>query len=170
MDFNSINEIKKENFIGFKKICELFDNACDISCERGVYLVLYLNKDKPVFVEKGVGGYFRGNPNVSIECLNSRWIYKTITIYIGQAGGIRNGKWSNNTLCRRISDYLRFGKGESVGHKGGRLIWQIKDYQDLVFCWQPLPNKIVDPKKYENELKQKFKSYYNGSLPFANLV
>lgn len=158
MYFNSIDTIKEMNFFGFKKIEDLFQNPFNIPNERGVYMVLYLINKKPKFVEKGVGGFFKGkNPNQSIEELNNNWVENSIVIYIGQAGGIRNGKWSNATLSKRICTYLEFGQGKDIGHYGGRLIWQIQNYQELVLCWKTLPNKNKDPKEYEKELINEFK-------------
>lgn len=169
MNFNNIGELKKNGFEGFKKISELFINQSSIPNERGVYLVLFNGKEKPKFMPKGVGGFFKGkNPNVSIQELNSNWVDNTIVIYIGQAGGIRNGKWSDATLSKRLGAYMKFGQGQDIGHYGGRLIWQIEDYKNLIVCWKSLPNKLMDPKVYEDELITSFKNIY-GSRPFANL-
>lgn len=169
MDFDSINSIKANSFKGFTTIGELFIDYSDVDDERGNYLVLYLTDKEPEFVYPGVGGFFKvKDPNVPVSVLQSNWVYGTIVVNIGQAGGIRAGKWSEVTLHGRIGKYLRFGKGKNVSHKGGRYIWQLKDYKDLVLCWKPWPNKMRDPKEVESQMLQDFKNIY-GKLPFANL-
>lgn len=77
----------------------------------GVYLVIYLGDDKPLFCEVGTGGFFKGkNPNVSIQELNSNWIDGEHIVYIGKA----------TELCRRLRQYMSFGQGKNIGHWGGR--------------------------------------------------
>jgi hypothetical protein len=169
MEFNSVDELKANEFLGFKTIGDLFISCSDVSEERGNYLVLYLDNRRPEFVAKGVGGFFKGeDPNVPIRELESNWVVNTIVVNIAQAGGIRAGKWSNQKLNDRIKTYMKFGQGQNIGHKGGRYIWQIRNYKDLVLCWHPLPNKMADPKKIEGELIQDFKRVF-GKRPFANL-
>lgn len=169
MNFKTINEIKAEGFHGFKKISDLFKDTSVVPKERGNYFVLYLDDNKPNFLTRGVGCFYKGkDPNVLIEELEYNWVDDTIVINIGQAGGIRNNKWSNETLNDRIKKYIRFGKGHNSGHSGGKYIWQIKNYNDLVICWKEWPDKICDPKRVESELIAEFKSIY-GKRPFANL-
>jgi hypothetical protein len=163
MNFNNIDEIKKEGFVGFKKIKDLYFNPSVIPDTKGVYLILKPDK-KPNFLQIGTGGHFKGkNPNVSIEELKSNWVPDTIVIYIGKAG--KEG--SNATLRSRLKQYLKFGQGKNVGHWGGRLIWQLKDSNNLIVCWKPLPKK--DPRKVEMELIQNFITTYS-KRPFANLT
>ncbi len=169
MDFKTLESIKANGFEGFKKISDLNRCTSSIPKDRGIYLVLYVANGIPNFLPVGVGGFFKGkNPNVTLNELARNWVEDTIVIYIGQAGGIRAGKWSNQTLNDRISAYLKFGNGQNIAHYGGRYIWQIKDYKNLVICWKPLLNKILDPKKVETQMIADFKQSYN-KRPFANL-
>ena len=169
MLFDSIDSLKMEGFTGFISIADLQTSCSAISRERGIYLVSYLGDTRPIFYPKGTGGYHKGSDsNVDIFELERKWVDGTIVVYIGQAGGMRDGKWSDATLYRRIRQYIRFGQGQPVGHRGGRYIWQMKNYEDLIFCWKPLPNNIEDPMKVEGELLKEFKKIY-GRLPFANL-
>jgi len=162
--FNNIDELKNNGFIGFKKISELFFDTSCIPTIKGIYIVLYQTKKPGDFLVEGTGGYFkRKNPNISIDLLKSNWVDKTIVVYIGKAGNDS----SKATLKSRLSQYLGFGQGKSIGHYGGRLIWQLKNANDLVICWKPLV--IEDPRKLENNLIQLFVSKY-GKRPFANLV
>ena len=61
---------------------------------------------------------------------------------------------------------MRFGKGCSVGHWGGRLIWQLKDADDLVVCWKKTEE---DPRGAEKKMIKDFKEQHNGRRPYANL-
>jgi len=167
--FDSLAEIKSDGFVGFIKISDLFDDVTIVPDERGVYFILYLDSNPPQFSERGVGGFFKGkNPNVPLQYLESNWVEGSIVIYIGQAGGIKAGNWSNQTLQTRIKKYMKFGQGYNIGHYGGRLIWQLGNYKDLVLCWKALQGKIEDPKEVESKLISDFKGIY-GKRPFANL-
>lgn len=169
MNFENIATIKEDGFKGFYKIKNLKVNNISIPCERGVYMVLLTDEEQPTFLSIGSGGYFKKkNPNVPLEILNSKWVENAKVLYIGQAGGIRKGKWSNSTLCQRINDYITFGCGEDVAHYGGRFIWQIKNNQSLLMCWKTLPNKTIDPSSEEKKYLIQFKNEYS-KLPFANL-
>ena len=169
MEFNSIDDIKSAGFVGFVSVSDLFLDTSAIPNERGNYLVLYLDGNPPNFLINGAGGFFKGkNPNVPFDELESNWIKDAIVIYIGQAGGIRANKWSTQTLRKRINKYMKFGQGRNKGHYGGRLIWQLENYKNLVLCWKEWPNKIHDPKMIESKLISEFKTIY-GKRPFANL-
>jgi len=161
--FNNLEIIKKSGFTGFLTIGELMESKRVIPKEKGVYLILYLSEITPTFVEKGTGGYFKGkNPNVPIDVLEEKWVEETKVVYIGKGG--QNGKKS--TLKSRLSQYLQFGQGKNVGHWGGRYVYQIKNYKDLVVCWKD--TKYKEPPVVESELISEFISIY-GKLPFGNL-
>lgn len=163
LDYNSIESIKNSGFLGFIKVSELCSDYYLIPSRKGVYIVLYNSRGEPYFLTVGTGGHFKGrNPNVTVQMLKNNWIEKTVVIYIGQAGGGTNSA----TLRSRIRQYLRFGMGNPVGHYGGRLIWQISDSQNLLFCWKQI--YIEDPREVEKELIREFVLKY-GKMPFANL-
>jgi hypothetical protein len=164
----TLDDIKTYGFKGFKEIADLRRDIKTIPADRGVYLII--KTDRPhKFLKIGTGGHFKGkNPNVDLEVLNHNWVDNSIVVYIGQAGGIRNGNWSNSTLRERLKKYFDFGLGKPVGHWGGRLIWQIENSDKLVVCWKELPDKVKDPCKEESELIEKFKTTFD-KRPFANL-
>ena len=163
MDFNSIDDIKEFGFTGFHTVGSLWDDSTLIPKIRGVYLVLNPVRSAK-YLLPGVGGFFKGkDPNISMEELNANYVDNVLVIYIGKAGGTSN----NATLHSRIRQYLRFGQGKNVGHWGGRLIWQIKHNQELVFCWKPTPRS--EPRDIEKELLDAFSEQFKR-LPFANLI
>jgi len=151
-------------FSGFKSTSELIADPNILPNEMGVYLVLNSTNKKIDFLTKGVGGFFKGkDPNISLEELKKNWVEKSITIYIGKAGGINK----KATLKSRLKQYLRFGQGFNVGHYGGRLIWQLKNHSELKFCWLTLTD--IEPREFEKELISEFIKKY-GKRPFANLT
>ncbi|MBO0896106.1 hypothetical protein [Arthrobacter sunyaminii] len=84
------------------------------------------------------------------------------TLYIGKAD-----KGSGNRgLRKRITEFVRFGSGEPVGHWGGRCIWQLEDSQDLRIAWLPVLQRLAG--EIESELIDEFVRTYTA-LPFANL-
>ncbi len=164
IDFNNIETLKKLGFVGFKSVTDLNHNPNILPNQMGVYIVLNLSKKKTEFLLKGVGGFFKGkDPNITLAELENNWVKNCKTIYIGKAGGI-SGKAS---LRSRINQYLKFGQGRNIGHYGGRLIWQLKNHADLVFCWLPLTD--VEPRELEVRLLADFIQQY-GQRPFANLT
>ncbi len=164
MDFNNIGEIKNAGFIGFKKMSELFVDSSAIPKIKGVYLVLNSNCKEAEYLEIGTGGHFKGkNPNVLIDELKSNWVENSLVVYIGKAGS----ETSKATLNSRLKQYFGFGQGKNIGHWGGRLIWQLKNHNDLIVCWKPLLND--DPRTIENSLIKKFVSEFS-KRPFANLA
>jgi len=154
-----LEEFKEYGFKGFVKISELINNYNLIPEERGVYLILKSDTPMP-FLKIGNGGYFKKkDPNVDIEILQQKWVENSQILYIGQAGGIRKGTWSNSTLRKRLKQYCKFGQGKAIGHLGGRYIWQLQNNQNLIVCWLSLPEKTIDPRGLENELICQFRFY-----------
>lgn len=159
MKFKTIDDLKTAGFEGFFSVKQLKEDNTVIPQETGVYMVVYTGNSRPKFLVQGTGGFFKGkNPNVPIAELESNWIESTCVIYIGQ---------TKTTIRKRVKDYLKFGCGQKVGHKGGRYIWQIKESDQLLFCWKPTPDK--EPGIVEKSLINQFKEQYGGRRPFANL-
>lgn len=157
MKFQTIEEVKNSGFEGFVPIEHLRQDKSVIPSGAGVYIVVRATKTAPRFLSEGTGGYFKGkNPNVSIEELQANWVDDTCVLYIGKATSLR----------KRLKQYIDFGEGRSVGHRGGRYIWQLEDADQLLLCWKETPNE--DPKSVESAWISSFKSFY-GVRPFANL-
>ena len=164
IDFNSIENLKENNFTGFFPISHLQETRCkDVAKIRGIYFVLHLLNTKPSFLENSIGGHYKGrNPTVNLEKLNMKWVKGVKVIYIGKTGGEN----SKESLKSRIWCYMRFGQGNPTAHWGGRYIWQIYDSNLLQICWKPIPNE--NPRDIEKNLIEKFENQF-GQLPFANL-
>lgn len=167
------NELREKGFQGFISIKELIKNSSCIPEERGVYIVIRENTENPNFLTTGTGGFFKSkDPNVSIEELKKNWVNSSAIMYIGKAGSITNDEDKEKskkraTLKSRIRQYLKFGQGHSVGHQGGRYIWQLKDSLSLLICWKELPEQ--NPREIERQMILDFKKHHEGRRPFANL-
>lgn len=165
IDFSAVECLRRAGFLGFCAVSDLMRDVSPVPAVRGVYMVVRRSMAQPVFLAVGSGGYHKGtNPNVAFETLCNKWVENTCVMYIGKAGG----EGRKATLRSRVSQYLRFGRGEPAGHRGGRYIWQLKDSAELLFCWMPLPSD--SPSSVEASLISAFKSRYGGRRPFANLV
>lgn len=167
--FDSTESLATEGFRDFYSLSHVRANPSLIPKEKGVYLILYPYPEPPEFLPVGTGGWFKGqNPNVDLDSLKSKWVERAIVVYIGQAGGERDGLLSSSTLRRRIKAYLEFGQGKKRGHRGGRYIWQIRDPDRLLVCWKTLQEGDINARTIEAQLLSEFEEKY-GRIPFANL-
>lgn len=165
--FASVDSLRSAGFSGFVSMREL--RECKLQCvpgrpgDIGVYLVLRVQEDIPVFIERSTGGYFKGrDPNVAVEVLASHWVRGTPVVYIGKAGA----PGRSATLRSRLWQYLSFGAGRSVGHWGGRVIWHLPQSEDLLVCWKRTPDLV--PRDVERQMIRTFTEAF-GNRPFANL-
>ncbi len=158
IDFTSTRGLREAGFQGFSTFEELrADGYSAVPEKPGVYIVLMETRAKPVFLEVGTGGWFKGNdPNVPVADLEEKWVPGAIVLYIGKAAILR----------RRITQYIKFGSGKRVAHRGGRYVWQIEGSDRLILCWKPTPDE--EPREVETALISSFEGSYRG-LPFANL-
>lgn len=156
---NFIKQLKSDGFSGFVTVGQLMLNPAQVTTDGGVYMILRDNTKTPKFLPEGTGGFFKEkNPNVSIDVLRDNWIGDSPILYIG----------ISKSLKKRLKQYMQFGAGKSVGHYGGRYIWQLADSRELIVCWKPILN--CDPRIIEAQMIQQFKEEHSGRRPFANLV
>ena len=163
-ELTSVFGLQSLGFEGFRTVASLRDEGLNgFAAEPGVYLVIRCNTLPPRFLATGTGGHFKGqDPNVPVSRLTEEWVGGALVLYVGQAGSNSNG-----TLRRRIGDLIKFGAGDPVGHRGGRLVWQLQGAEELLVCWQTVQHD--NPRNVERELIQAFKSFHKGRRPFANL-
>ncbi len=102
-----------------------------VPTDAGVYVVLRPTRQKPSFLAKSVGGWHKGkDPSVAAEVLRKNWIEDASILYVGLGDGVGG-------LQQRLREYMRFGLGKNVGHWGGRLIWQLRNYRQMFIRWRP---------------------------------
>jgi hypothetical protein len=131
-------------------------STSETSCSRSPYVAVLGPADPRAFLARSVGGHFKGrDPTVPLAALESRVVPDAEALYIGKT----------NSLRRRIGEYADYGRGKPVGHRGGRLIWQLRDHRKLLIAWLAHDH----PEALEAELVSEFVDAY-GTLPFANLL
>ncbi len=161
-----MDEIDGISFKGFSvpvTVEQLHSGQCDRfpPWETGIYIVLRLMRRNPSFVPKSSGGWFDGkDPSYPMKRVHAKWVEGARVLYVGKAA-------SREGLHGRIDDLVRFGFGEPVGHRGGRLLWHLKDSKRLLVRWRECP--AADARDLEIETKAKFATVH-GVYPFANLI
>jgi hypothetical protein len=126
----------------------------------GVYVVIRPDYRPPVFLAKSVGGWFKGHdPTDPPKCVKDNWVEDALILYIGKGGG-------KEGLKQRLWQFMQFGLGKNIGHRGGRLIWNLQNYRQLLIRWMETPKE--NPEEVETRLIDRFKSA-RGVRPFANL-
>jgi len=160
----SVAILRSQGFDGFVTVAHLRSvNRSSVPAVLGIYLVLRDSTSCPEFLAVGTGGYFKNkDPNVPVSRLKDEWVEGAVIVYVGQSGSNSKG-----TLKKRVGELIHFGQGKRVGHRGGRLIWQLRDADGLLVCWKQVLHD--DPKDFEKALIEAFKSVHDGRRPFANL-
>jgi hypothetical protein len=126
----------------------------------GAYVVYRPTAAFPMFVHPSPAGWFKGeDPTVPESRLRDEWVEGARVVYIGKA----------DVLRRRLTQFGRFGAGEPVGRRGGRLIWQLADADDLVVAWHEI-TWAEAARDYERRLLSLFAEQHGGRRPFANLT
>ena len=147
--------LRDRGFEGFGRLLGLGEGGTQLPQAPGVYVVLRRSLDAPTFLDRSVGGHFKGeDPTVDTARLSEEWVDGASVLYVGRAANLR----------QRISLLARYGHGLPVAHRGGRLLWQLADHGDLLIAWL----ETTDQVRREAELVAEFEEVF-GALPFANL-
>ncbi len=143
-------------FTGFIPFDEV--PAAPTPASPGVYAVVRDPDVPPEYLDCSVAGRFKGrNPTVGSVVLARKWVDTATVVYIGKA----------TSLSGRLRAYASIGRGNPVGHWGGRYVWQLADHDRLLVAWLALPHG-TDPFDAEHALLDAFTAEY-GALPFANI-
>jgi hypothetical protein len=154
------NELERTGFAGWVtwSTCPAALKAIPTDA-GGVYIVTRPETHSPPsFLTRSPAGTFRGDPTVEPAVLESNWVGGASVVYIGKA--------DHGQLRRRLSSFVRFGRGGSARHWGGRLIWQMGEAEQLVVAWRVLATHLA-PSAEEEVLLAAFRGAY-GKAPFAN--
>jgi hypothetical protein len=147
-------ELEADGFVGWVPFSAIKASACPSS--GGVYVITYSGGNPEGYAERSCGGWFKGkDPTVSAEALTANWVDGAEVVYIGKA----------DKLKRRLAQFADFGAGRSVGHWGGRLIWQLPSVEKLLVAWNETPGRV--PADVEAELIRAFR-HTHGKPPFVN--
>jgi hypothetical protein len=135
-------------------------NCRDVPIGKGVYLIIRHSLNRPEFLRKSVGGWYKKlDPSYPLKFVVSQWVDGACLLYVGKANGKKG-------IRQRLRQFIQFGLGKPVGHRGGRLIWHLKDYPDMLVHW--LETAWRDPDQVETTLIKAFRKVH-GRRPFANL-
>ncbi len=94
----------------------------------------------------------------SVQKLEDKWeIIRSADrggiLYIGKADNLR----------KRITEFIKYGYGERVPHRGGRAIWQLKNNKKLLIEIEPCEKPREKERQFLIEYYEKYNSY-----PYAN--
>jgi transcriptional regulator with XRE-family HTH domain len=149
------DDLREQGLEGFVRVAGLPSGARNVPATPGVYVVLRRSTDPPAFLTASVGGHFKGrDPTVSTDALQSKWVDGPSVLYVGSTGKLRD----------RLHLLARFGRGEPVGHWGGRYLWQLVDHDQLLVAWLETSDQVAR----EAALIEEFRNTF-GALPFANI-
>lgn len=156
--------LQAAGFVGFVTVAELRAEACArVPTRPGIYVVLRVSEAAPRFLRHSPAGWFQGHdPTETAIVLRARWIPETPLLYVGKATA---GSRGVRHLRKRLNELLDFGAGRSIGHRGGRYLWQIEGSDTFLVAWLP----DHDPTTAENEVLRAF-SATHGSYPYANIA
>jgi hypothetical protein len=153
----SISDLRERGFVGFVPVARLSDEPVQAPSDSGVYAIVCEAVETPRFLERSDAGWWKGkDPTVTLDRLAAEWVPGAQTLYLGDAGSLRE----------RIGELAKFSRahGENVRHWGGRLLWQVDGCQELLVAWKVEPYSTA----LEHDLLAEFVGAY-GRLPFANL-
>jgi len=143
-------------FRGFENLRSLPRGCAHLPVGAGIYVVVADPSATHGFLDRSVGGRFkRQDGTVAIHALAEKWDDDIATLYIGRSQSIR----------RRVDEFARYGRGDPIGHRGGRYLWQLAEHDHLRIGWR----LEADPVRAESDLLDDFVATF-GHLPFANLV
>jgi hypothetical protein len=150
-------------FTGWPTFAELPD--ADVPTDPGVYVVVRPTVTSPKFLDVSPAGWFKGkDPTIPVAELKALWVPGARTVYVGKANLGSNGR---RGLRKRLDEFRRFGSGEAIGHSGGRRIWQLADYADLLIGWRVTDD--ADARPTERTLIAAFRGRH-GMRPSANMT
>ena len=163
MALTHIDGICLDGFSEPISINDLHRSRCDgVPSTAGIYLIARTSDCSPTFLSKSPGGWFkRKDPSYSPDLVQANWIPGARVVYVGKAPG-RKG------LKGRLCQLLDFGCGKPVGHRGGRLLWHLKDSGELLVRWRTCPTVKAD--QAETDAIANFKGVYGGKRPYANMA
>jgi hypothetical protein len=156
----ALDGINLAAFAGGASVGTLFANRYrDVPRRCGVYLLVREDSTLPRFLRQSKAGWFKGlDPSYPAALVTSAWIRKAKIVYVGKAAG-------KNGLRQRIRQLVDFGFGKAVGHRGGRLLWHLKDHRALKLFWLECPKENADA--LESQLIARFR-HTHAARPFAN--
>jgi hypothetical protein len=135
--------LKAEGFVGWVPFKQMLHQD-RVPRAAGIYVVARSLTSDPKFLPTG-----------SEEALRTNWVEHAEVVYVGKADNLRT----------RLRQFAEIGASKPSGHRGGRLIWQLRESKSLLVAWKETPHE--PPGQGEAALLADFRDRY-GALPFAN--
>lgn len=120
--------------MGEATLAELWDDFCRqkdfedpllVPAKKGVYCIRI-----PAGMEVTFKDTIDNHPGAAypIESLEAKRVPASDILYIGKANGEKG-------LFQRLRQYMRYGFDAGNNHRGGRAIFQVKGYENLICRW-----------------------------------
>lgn len=158
---DTVDGIELDSFAFGSSVRRLGETSChDVPTAAGVYVVIRAAADVPRFLPTSSAGRFKGlNPSYPERTVGDAWVPGARLVYIGKAAGASG-------LRQRLGELVRFAYGANVGHRGGRLLWHLPDWETLLVRWRTCPRQSADA--VEADLIERFCQAHDGRRPYAN--
>lgn len=136
-------------------------HCSDLPATPGVYVVLRQALAIPSFLPASKAGWFKGNdPSYPIDTVKENWVEGAKVLYVGKAEG-RVG------LRAQVRQLVNIAYGKKIGHRGGRMLWHLSDWEDLQVVWRTCDDGGAG--RLESELIDSFRRVHQVR-PFANMI
>jgi hypothetical protein len=127
----------------------------------GVYTVLF-GGGSPEFLDKSAAGWYQDrNSSYSARIAFDRWAKGATILYFGMTA-------SRGMLRDRIRKLVDFAAGKPVAHRGGRLLWHLREWRSLQLPWCECPASTA--RALEASLIESFAPLHEARRPFANML
>jgi hypothetical protein len=153
--------------ITFEEIREDRQALKEVDGVEGIYKV-YLPEDIPFYLSKTTTAieYYKSkkllyDSDEKIAQLQHQWeLIQSANepdnrlVYIGQSTNLR----------KRLKRFAAYGVGKAKNHRGGKILWQLKDAMKCQVEYYPCQNSVAE----ENRLILDFKKRHFNQWPIAN--
>jgi hypothetical protein len=158
----SIDQISIAGFSDPTTVAELRMTRCaNVPSHTGIYLIERDAEGAPKFRIPSTGGWFNGlDPDYPPDIIQANWVVGGHIVYVGKAAGLVG-------LRRRLRQFIDFGCGKPVPHRGGRLLWHLQDSDELLVRWRTCAPHEAE--RAETTAITDFKRSHRGLRPFANM-
>ncbi|MGU7781354.1 hypothetical protein [Burkholderia sp. PU8-34] len=158
---DTVDGIELHSFAPGSSVRGLAESGCrDVPTAAGVYVVIRAATGVPRFLLTSSAGRFKGlDPSYPEQTVSDAWVPGATLVYVGKAAGEKG-------LRQRLGELVRFAYGANVGHRGGRLLWHLPDWEQLLVRWRTCPPHSADA--VEAALIEQFCHAQDGRRPYAN--
>jgi hypothetical protein len=157
-----VDGINLTGFVEAGTIRDIVNPAyASVPATPGVYLVRRSGSQQPTFLQVSRAGRFKSaDPSYPPDVVRSNWVPGATVLYVGKTD-------SGRGLRHRLSLLTAFAAGKPVAHRGGRMLWHLTDWPDLVIAYRTCERGKAG--QAESDLIDAFRRCH-GVRPFANMT